>query len=1049
MDQISIEDGLSHSLIFDIEQDDTGFLWFATIDGLNRYDGYNFIHFKNDPDDSTSIGENWISSIEFDKSGNLWIGTWGNGLNLLEKGTSKFKRFSHDPNNPNSISHNRIQKILIDSKGKIWASTWGGGLNVFDPESGNFKSYQHNPQNPHGLPENELYALFEDSNNNIWIGTYTTGLCKLDTKSGIIKNFINNTSDIDELRANFITAIFEDKFNTLWIGTFGDGLHKFDKKEETFIDCPKSSNIPAKLITDIYEDKKNNLWIGTDDEGLFKYSSQKESFTNYRNNELSTGLLNDRRIWKILKDRTGILYFGTYSSGFGIYKETNNIFKHLRHDKKDFSGIIDNFVKAIYLDNDSSLWVGTDKGISIFNFRTAEYKHLQHNPSNKNSICHNRVRKIYKDSEGIFWIATWGGGVTLFDPKRNTYKHFQNDKNNPHSISDNYARDIIENGPGQIFIATENGLNVFDRKKNKFSLINHNPDDPNSLSSQQITSLLFENDSLIWIGTQFGLNYYNLKTSKNKRFLYSEYDKSSLSNNRIRDIFIDKNNNVWVATLGGGINRYDKKTGTFVSFTEKDGLPNNICYKILEDKEDNLWISTNKGLSRFNTKTLKFRNYDVHAGVQSNEFNGGAAYYNSESGEMYFGGVNGINYFYPNHLTDNKNIPSIAITKFQVNNEDYLFPTEIDVLNSITLNYTENFLNFEFAALDFTSISKNQYAYKLEGLDEEWISIGSKNYANYTNLAPGKYTFYVKGSNNDGVWNTNGKKLEIEIIPPFWQTWYFRIVAVLLVSIIIATIFFYRISSIKKNKKQLEVLVQSRTNELSISNGLLKEANSTKDKFMSILAHDLKNPFGAIISFSDLLLNEYYHLKDSEKLDMISSISTSAHKTLSLLENLLTWAQNQSNKIVFTPSKLNLKELIDTSIFPYDFFAKSKNITIEICVDEAIIFADKFMLVTTIGNLVNNAIKFSAIGGTISISNEISGNLMRIHINDEGIGIESDEIPNLFKEVKNLNEGTKKEKGIGLGLLLCKEFVEKHGGQILISSTVGKGSTFTIEIPQK
>ncbi|MBI9072992.1 MAG: hypothetical protein JEY94_15430 [Melioribacteraceae bacterium] len=1045
---MSINEGLSHNLVLDITQDNTGYIWLATQDGLNKYDGYNFVNFNNDPNDYNSIGENWINSIEFDDDGNLWIGTWGNGLNLLKKGSKKFIRFEHEPGNRNSISNNWIQKLIVDKNNNIWMTTWGGGLNFYNPKTDVFKSYQYNESIKDGIPEDNLYALFESAEGEIWFGTNQKGLCKFDPKTEKFETYSNNLNNNDS-RSNYVTAICEDSKGVLWVGTFGDGLHIFNKTTKKFENCKEIGNHSPKLITSIREDNDMQLWISSDDKGLFQYQLDNHKCYSIKNSNTNKTTFNDIRIWSVFEDRSGIIWVGTFSSGIGLYKKHNNFFGHINKNIDDPNCINNNFIKAIFEDENNNLWIGTDEGISILNRLTNKIEFLMHDPSKYNTLSNNRIRSIYKDKKGKFWILTWGGGINFYDPDRKTFKRFLNDKNNSNSLSDNYTKAIIEDEQGKLYIATEAGVNIFDPVKNVFSLISHNPLNAKSISSKQITSLTFNTDGRLWIGTQAGLNLYNLKTQENIRYLNSMENKQSLSNNRIRDIFIDSDNEVWIATLGGGINKFDSKTETFKRFNESDGLANNTAYCILEDNNKNIWISTNKGLSRLNKKTLKFKNFDKRDGLQSNEFNGGASFKNSATGELFFGGINGLNYFFPSKIKENNTVPPIELTKFNVNYNDYNSDKTLADLESVTLNYTENYIYLEFTALDFTSPSKNNYAYKLKGLEDSWVKSGNKNFANYTNLDPGEYVFKVKGTNNDGVWNTTGKELAITIVPPFWLRWYFKVFLFMAVVIIIVSFIVIRGRRFNQRKSELEALINNKTKDLYTSNELLKEANLTKDKFMSIMAHDLKNPFGAIINVSDLLLKDFYNLPDSEKLEMISLISNSSRKTLTLLENLLIWAQSQSDKIVFSPDKIKIKELITESILPYEFFAGSKQLKIKTEVDELEINADRFMLNTVIGNLINNAIKFSKNNSTITIFGFSKNGFTNIKVKDEGIGIDKNRMEDLFNKDKHTETtGTDSEKGLGLGLQLCLEFTQKHNGKIDVESELGKGSTFTIIIPE-
>lgn len=1071
-EHITKSDGLSQGSVYDVYQDHQGFLWFATQDGLNKYDGYQFKIYRNDSNDSSSISNNWITKITEDKDDNLWISTWGGGLNLLDKSRKKFIHFKKESNENFSLSSNNIQSIILSRDNKIWISTWSGGINILVPKTKEIKYLTHQEKNNNSISENDTYALLEDTDGNIWIGTFKSGLDKLNPKTGEIQHFSYNSKNKNSLSHNYVVTLCEDKNGDIWIGTYGGGLNRWDKKENKIYRYDLPSNLELKqlsqFITKVFIDSKNNLWITTDGAGIY-FSPNRKDFYHYYNNPFNSQSLSDNRVWSIFEDRTNIIWIGTFSSGINKYNPQNKRFKLVQKNPTDNNSLIQNFVKSIYVDKDNKVWIGTYGGISVWDREKNIFKNFSNSPYCKNCLSNNRIRSITEDKNGFIWIGTWGGGAIKYDKRSNKFTIFTNDSSNSKSIGDNFVRMIYEDKKGVLWFATERGISKYDKKTNSFFTYKPAPNNPKGLKDNHIIVIFEDSFNNFWLGTEQGLVFFDREKEEFTHYINNPKDSKSISSNRVISINEDSEHNLFIGTYGGGINKFNYIDKSFIAFREKDGLPNDVIYGILVDEQNNLWLSTNKGLSKFYQKENRFENYYIADGLQDNEFNGGA-YFKNKEGEMFFGGPNGLNIFDPKDIKTNTNIPPILITNFKVYGEEYNLPEDISVTKEIKLGYKQNYISFEFSALEFSNPNDNEYKYKLEGLEKNWNYSRNRRFANYTNLPPGEYLFRVIGSNNDQVWNTTGASLKIIITPPFYSTFPFKVFLVIVVIGFVILIIQLRVKNIEAQNKKLENLVEKRTQELkenqiqlekineeqkkllaelSKSEIELKELNANKDKIFSIISHDLKSPFNAIIGYTNILNEEMDNLSLEEKKEMVEFINVSAKQYFSLLNNLLHWANFKKDNFELEKEKINLKNIIEENIKLLLPNANGKNICIENNIPaEFDGYGDKNILSSVIQNLISNAIKFTNENGIIKINAREDSSFIIVNVEDNGIGISEDNLQKLFRDDLIFStRGTKSEKGTGLGLLLVKELVEKNGGTIWVESQINVGTKFSFSIP--
>jgi ligand-binding sensor domain-containing protein/anti-sigma regulatory factor (Ser/Thr protein kinase) len=865
-EHISLIDGLSQSTVTSIYQDNEGFLWFGTGNGLNKYDGYNFTVYKHNPSDPYSLSNDYINIIYNDSRGNLWIGTEG-GLNKYD-GSGKFTRYVYSPKDNSSISNNRIMTIDEDKTGNLWIGTYSGGLNLYNYNTNKFTRIENSLKDKSLL---YIWASSNDRNRNLWLGT-AGGLLKFNTKTREQSLFkIPGISGNDKI----ISAISVDGENILWAGTGYGSIFKFDLLNEKFTPFSNAKIIreysKGKWLNRIYSDSKNNLWICIMDEGLIQYNKITGALTQIKNDRTNQGSLSDNNIMSVLEDRSGILWFGTGASGINKFAGGKVKFNAYKYNPGKKWGLNSTFVYSLLEDHKGKLWVGTTSGINMLDRKTGGIKYINEQKNGK-GLTNKYVICIYEDNKNNIWAGT-RYGLNKFDQSGNFKKAFIKDSQKNNSLGGNIITNIMQDEKGYLWLGTNtNVLTRFNPETEEFT--NYLIDSINTR-----TYVVYESkDGFLWLGTTNGLFKFDRNTGNAKKYVSNENDVDALNNDFIFTLYDDGSGSLWAGTYGGGLNKFNMKSGKAEHFSENEGLPNNVVYSILPDHVGNLWLSTNKGLCKFNMNTHIVRNYDISDGLQGYEFNSGA-YYLNRKGEMFFGGLNGINYFYPSGVIDNPYIPSVVITS--------VMSFDRDLHNDgglIKLSYNHNFISFDFVSLDYTNPRNNQYKYMLEGFDKTWINAGTRRFANYTNLEPGEYKFRVLGSNNDQVWNSKGASVSFIIYPPFWRTWWFYLLVLAFGAGIILSVHKYRISVKIAQLVQLENIrkriaddfhdeLGHKLTKISLYSELMKKdltgkLNGTEDYLVKInetantLYDDTKDFIWSIDPGKDTLYDLAVYLKD-------------------------------------------------------------------------------------------------------------------------------------------------------------------------------------------
>jgi len=853
-EHLGLADGLSQSVIHAVLQDHFGFLWVATEDGLNRYDGYNFKTYRPDSEKPEGINDRWITSLIEDSRGYLWVGTRLGGLNRYDPTTDSFTHYLNDLENPNSLSSDHVNTLLEDSHGILWVGT-ENGLNRFDPRSGLFQQFRYNPSDVDSISSNNITALFENSDGTLWIGTEGGGLNVYDPSTSTFRAYKQVTRDDSSLSDNHITAITQDNDGYLWVAT-SHGLNRMEVETGQFTRYmhggSNSATLSSNNVLALELDHSGYLWVGTDN-GLDRLDVESHTFVRHQHNPGNSSSLSTDSILTIYEDRGRVLWIGTYGGGLNKYSHAQSKFTYYHYEPGDPNTLSANIVFPVYVDRLGIVWIGTyDGGLNRFNPRTGLFTHYRNEPGDPESLLSDEVYSIYKDSSSTLWVGT-ALGVSRLNPGHTKFVNYRHNNLDPTSLAGEPVYTIFEDHLGYLWFGTESGLSLFEPTTETFISFKNEPNNPTSLSSSNITTLFEDENKNLWIGTfDKGLNRLDSESESFTHYLHDPRDPSSISNNSIMALYQDSSGILWIATAGGGLNRYDPQADAFIQYTEKDGLPNNVVYGILEDDNSFLWLSTNFGLSRFDPQAETFRNYTASDGLQSNEFNRNA-FARAHNNTMYFGGVNGLTVFKPTDIIDSTYQPPVILTSFVQEGKPESELSRPEMMREVTLAWPNNNFSFEFSSLGYAQPDRNQYAYLLENFDRDWNYIGNNREGRYTNLPGGTYTLRLRGSNNDGVWNESSQTVTITVIPPFWETWTFQILVILSVFAIALVIYRLRVRGIQMQNLQLEYLVRERTGALQKRTEELEALYSGDERI--IRAMTLDQVFRAIVEVAVKMLH--------------------------------------------------------------------------------------------------------------------------------------------------------------------------------------------------
>ncbi len=1094
IEKIDQSKGLSDRTIRCIHQDKDGLIWFGTNNGLNRYNGYDFGIYR---DPLVAIpADDAVTAIADDASGNLWIGSRSMGIKFFNRQAKTFVRYVHDSSNPDSLADNNVTAILqTESNGcsYLWVGTFDGLSRITLPIENNVPkviNFYHNPNDKNSISGNRIYALHVTNsglNRSLWVGT-ESGLSRLslDKKDLKFENFFHSESKLDSSPNIIVTSIgssirrdINPNGLTLWLGT-ADGLKRleFDNNGNPIIDSLKNSiSVPnaenPDYVTSLAVDETPDsvmVWIGTSDGGLNRFNQKDRTFVNY--NRFQDSGTTDNRIRSLLVDRSGVLWIGYFLAGVNkvTYGGLRRRFKTFRlaeapHGKFNFYSLRGFFVES---ESEGNIhWIGTfDNGLIRYDRKKNTTRTFLHDPKNPHSISSNRVYAITRDKYDVMWVGTGNGlDKVEFKSEYPIFTHIkQTNISNKPDMTPTGIRTLYEDHSGYIWLGGSSGVLV------RMEPISGKITNYNGLikpRNQRRTDPIFhingelgiDNNEIIWIGTYgSGLFRFDPKTGNINQYKHTIFNPKGISNNSVLCVARfkeDRKGLLWIGTQGGGLNKFDSNKGVFTNYIRKDGLLDHVIYGILSDGNECLWMSTNQGLLRFNKKTEHFTLFDISDGIQANEFNSGS-YCLADTGEMFFGGMQGYNSFFPSRIRLNPFIPPMVLTVTANAMEIATIGETSNTDTTLNISYTDAVITFDFAALDYTSPLKNRYKYRLAGVDKEWIDCPERKSINYSNLEPGQYSFYVKGSNNNGVWNEKGISVKIDILPPLWKSDLFKMVIIALG--LIALMIWYKIWGIAHQKRKLEGLVSKRTkelNEATIEAKKLAEraesANREKSKFLANMSHEIRTPMSGVIGLLDLVQDSNLTPQQQR---YISMIKQSADQLLMVLNDILDFSKIEAGQLVLDSVNFSLPNLLEEVRQMIIHRIEIKGISYSMCVDSSIptiLNGDPIRLKQVLLNLTGNAVKFTE-KGKISlnvqlIDREMDNVTIEFSVSDTGIGIPQEHLENIFKSFTQADSSTsRKYGGTGLGLSISRQLVEMMNGSIRVESVPEKGSDFRFSV---
>jgi signal transduction histidine kinase/ligand-binding sensor domain-containing protein len=1066
-ERIGKDKGLSSLAVSSIAQDSRGFLWFGTQSGLNRYDGYEFEIYRKKPFDPNSLSHDLIQTMYLEEEkGILWIGTY-QGLNRYDIRTKTFTRYRNEQGDETSLSDDVVVSIYRDSQGALWVGTLDG-LNRFDEESGTFIRYLADPDDPESISNNTIRCIREDGDGRLWIGTYG-GLNRYHRKEERFTSYRHEEGNPDSLPSDYVMTIRRGEPGSLWIGTWGgSGLARFDIEAERF----RRYELPDDRTYTLNVQEEGKLRIGSWGGGLMIMDTDTGKLTRFTKEKSDRHSLSNNIVYSIYEDRSGILWIGTNGGGIDKLQEPKNDFTYYEADEEEPGSIGDGEVNAVYIDSKSTLWAGTyNTGLHRYDGKRDRWVHYRADAEDPRSLSDDIVSCIYEDRKGRLWIGT-NNGLNLYNRETDDFTVY-NKGPGEDSLNDHIIYDVIEGPEGDLWLGTYNaGVTRWDWETEEMEHYPHEPGKPGSLSDNLVYDLYVDSRGILWVATNDGVNRWVPEEERFVSYYHDEEDTSTLASDNVRTIYETSDGTLWFGTVSGGLNRFDRETETFDHYMKQDGMPANSIYGMLEDDSGRLWISTIDHLTVFDPEEGSFQTIDEDNGIWAEEFSTG--HFKAQDGTLYFGTAEGLYQIEPGEFSRNQHVPPVRLTSFRIFDEEVSYDTALTEVEQISLSHEESFFAFTFAALDYTNPDKNRYAYKLEGFDEEWIMSGNRRYASYTNLPPGEYTFKVRGSNNDHVWNEQGTSIGVEVVPPPWRTLpaylVYGVLGILLIYLLVRQFIsrqrrIYAEKTQELERERLALLEKEVAERQRVQEEILaakheaEKANRAKSDFIANISHELRTPLNAILGYTQVLQRS---ARESSVQQTVGSLESNGKQLLALINELLDISAAEAGKLKLYYGPVDLRSILKDLQAVYGPRAGEKGVEFTAAAEEEVpetLYSDSMRIRQILFNLVGNAVKFtrsgfiqvrisSAPAAEERIPEQTSAVSLTLEVKDSGIGISESEKSRVFEAFTQQEGQSGSYGGTGLGLTITRRLAEALGGTVEVESEEGEGSRFLVHFPR-
>jgi len=1061
--QVTFERVENVSHVASITQDADGFMWFATVRGLARYDGYRLVFYTHDPADSTSLGFNYVEYLYIDREENFWVGTFGGGLDRFDRVSGTFTHFRHDPDDPQSISSNTVTAIQEDRSGNLWVGTHGG-LNRLDRESGRFVRYLHDSEDPESLSDNQVRSIYEDRNGTIWIGTFdphsphteptSGGLNRYDPGTDGFIRYLHDPDDEHSLISNLVRGLYEDSRGRFWVGTWEGGLHLMDRTTGTFtrfrFDPTRPSWATEPMahgdsievgISFVHEDRQGIYWIGSVFGGLDRLDPSTGRTIHYVP-DISDWQPAVSAVWTIYESRDGILWIGTWG---GLYKLDPNR-TNLRIHELDAQRI--GIAISLLSIRDDLLWIGTNKGGLVqYDLNEGILKQYVHDPEDGTSIRSNDVWKLLLDRDGILWAGTLKG-LDRFDPESGRFRPVRHHAEDPQTLPPGPISALYEDREGALWVGTPGGgLHRLDPDRTGFEHFQFDPNDSFSLSGMSVSAVHQDQSGALWIGTDDGgLSRYDADGGQFTRFMPGSDRLTGISDHVITSLHESSDGFLWIGTRTGGLNRLEFQTGEITVWdTRDDHLSRSGITCILGDEDGTLWISTEtRGITHFDPAENTFRNYRL----PMTGYPVPGACERGPDGTFFFAAADGFYTFKAADLRQNPVPPQVRLTSFRLAREEASLPPPIDFSQPLRLKHAQNSFTIEFVALHYAEPPENEYRYRLEGYESEWKSSRSFREAVYADVPPGRYTFRVSASNSDGLWNEEGASLAFVILPPLWRTgWAYLMYGLLLIGGIVAIYGDQRRRLIARERGRAAIReADLRAEGAQERAATLLQVDELKSRFFANVSHEFRTPLTLILGPVDHALRNR-RLLDERQLDVVQR---SARQLLRLINQLLDLSRLDAGHMKIQARRGDVAAFLRRITLSFASQADRETKMLTFSAEPACIRGgyDEDKLEKIVSNLLSNAFKFTPSGGKIALITRAAEDSVWITIRDTGPGIPDSEIPHLFDRFYQIDSTlSRRIQGSGIGLALVKELVELHEGTIAVESQVGFGTSFTVMLP--